>query len=321
VRTLATIREELAALGHEMRVISPEHFKTFACPTYPEIRLALGPGRKLAALADEFQPERIHIATEGPLGLAGRRYCQKRGLPFTTSFHTRFPDYIYARFRIPPQLTYRMMRWFHAPATRVMVATDSLQRELASHGFTNTARWSRGVDTELFRPRPKDFLALPRPIHLYVGRVAVEKNLEAFLSLDLEGSKLVVGDGPQLEELRAKYPAVVFAGTKKGAELAQHYAAADVFVFPSRTDTFGLVLLEALASGVPVAAFPVPGPLDVIGSAPVGCLDEDLRRAAIRALEIPGQRCRDYALQFTWRRCAQQFLGHLQPIQAGAFAV
>jgi glycosyltransferase involved in cell wall biosynthesis len=261
----------------------------------------------------------VHLATEGPLGLAGRRQCLRRGLPFTTSYHTRFPEYLNARFPLPLAVGYAAMRWFHRPSKAMMVATPSVRRDLEARGFGNIADWSRGVDTELFRPDRAPALALPRPVHLYVGRVAVEKNLEAFLSMPIRaGSKLVVGDGPQLAELAARYPGVHFAGARLGEELARHYASGDVFVFPSLTDTFGLVLLEALASGLPVAAYPAPGPLDVIGDSGCGVLDLDLARAAALALEIPRDRCRAHALAFTWRRCAEQFLENLHPIEAAA---
>jgi glycosyltransferase involved in cell wall biosynthesis len=313
VRTLMRTVAELESLGHEMHIVSPDLFFNLPCPTYSEIRLAVLPARRLAALLDGFQPCAIHIATEGPLGYAARRYCRSRGLPFTTAFHTRFPEYVKARTGLPLGLGYWVLRRFHAPSSSVMVATPSLERDLAARGFRNLKRWTRGVDTAMFHPRQKSFLDLPRPIHLYVGRVAVEKNVEAFLKLDLPGSKLVVGGGPQLTELSRRYPQVRFAGPREGEELACYYAAADVFVFPSRTDTFGLVLLEALASGLPVAAFPVPGPLDVVNGAAVGFLDEDLGRAARQALALSPDRCRDYALTFSWRRSAEQFLANLKP--------
>lgn len=325
VRTLDTVRGRLVDAGHDAIVIGPDRFRTVPCPTYPEIRLAMLPGRKLARLIDEHRPEAIHIATEGPLGLAARALCKRRGWPFTTSFHTKFPEYVEARFRVPPGWTYRWLRRFHGSATRTMVATQSVENELAAFGFTHLVRWTRGVDTTLFRPRgeaPIDVLGvdLPRPIHLYTGRVAVEKNIEAFLSLDLPGSKLVVGDGPQRAELGRKYPAVHFAGAKHGDDLARHYALADVFVFASLTDTFGLVLLEALASGVPVAAFPVTGPRDVIGGGlnglPVGALNEDLRAAALAAVDLPHERCREFALGYSWERSADQFLANLAPFAA-----
>jgi glycosyltransferase involved in cell wall biosynthesis len=321
VRTLTRVIHELEAMGHEVRVVSPDLFRSIPCPTYPEIRLALFPKRKLRALLDSLQPCAIHVSTEGPLGLAARAYCRKRQVPFTSAYHTRFPEYVRARARIPLGLTYGLMRRFHGESAGVMVATPSIEAELAARGFGNIRRWSRGVDTELFRPRGenedelKDFGDLPRPVHLYVGRVAVEKNIQTFLDLDLDGSKVVVGDGPLLAELRRRYPQVRFLGTRQGEDLARCYAAADVFVFPSRTDTFGLVLLEALASGLPVAAYPVPGPLDVVDGVGVGCLDEDLARAARSALAIPGKRCRAHALQFSWRRSAEQFLENLRPFR------
>jgi glycosyltransferase involved in cell wall biosynthesis len=325
VRTLGTLRDELTQMGHEPVFITPDQFRSVPCPTYPEIRLALRPGPRMARTIEANQPCAIHIATEGPLGWAARRYCLKRRLPFTTAYHTKFPEYIRARFRVPLPISYRLVRKFHAPASTIMVATQTIQDELEHRGFERIRRWSRGVDTELFKPRsPREIealapglLDLPKPIHLYVGRVAVEKNIQSFLALDLPGTKLVVGDGPQLDELRRKYPGVVFVGAKIGEELAAHYSAASVFVFPSRTDTFGLVLLEALASGVPVAAYPVPGPLDVIGSSPSGVLSENLAEAARRALGIPADICRAHALSFSWQACTQQFLDNLSPFDAG----
>ncbi|MFO1061015.1 MAG: glycosyltransferase family 1 protein [Dongiaceae bacterium] len=320
VRTMTRMVEELGRLGHEVRVVSPDLFRSLPCPTYPEIRLALLPRRRLGRLLDSFQPCAVHVSTEGPLGRAARAWCRARGHPFTTAYHTKFPEYVQARAGVPLGLSYAVLRRFHADSAGVMTATPSLRRELAARGFTHLLPWSRGVDTGLFRPRDKGFLDLPRPVFLSVGRVAVEKNVEAFLALDLPGSKLVVGDGPQRAELARRYPGAHFAGARHGEDLARHYAASDVFVFPSRTDTFGLVLLEALASGVPVAAYPVPGPLDVVGGAGVGCLDADLRRAALEALSVPPERCRDYAVQFSWRRCAEQFLANLQPFGPGAAA-
>lgn len=315
VRTLNRVREELSAEGHSFTVISPGDFKTFPCPTYPEIRLAVSPGRGVARLLEAAEPQAIHIPTEGPLGMAARRYCLRRGLPFTTSYHTRFPEYLSARAPVPLNWGYRFMRWFHRPSAGVMVATPSLKRELGGRGFDTLKQWSRGVDLTLFRPRPDEppILDLPGPVFLYVGRVAVEKNIEAFLKLDLPGSKLVVGEGPQLESLRKAYPAVHFVGAKHGEELARHYVLGDVFVFPSRTDTFGLVLLEAMASGLPVAAYPVTGPLDVVGSEGPGVLDEDLGKAARAALDIDPARARAYAEGFSWQACAQQFMGYLAP--------
>jgi glycosyltransferase involved in cell wall biosynthesis len=323
VRTLQTVGEELRSLGHPVHYITPDRFRTVPMPTYPEIRLAVLPARRLQALIDAAQPCAIHIATEGPLGFAARRYCLRHGYPFTTAVHTRFPEYIHARTRLPLSLTYAFMRWFHRDATRVMVATDSMRRELESWGFRNIVAWSRGVDTVLFRPATdrRALLDLPRPVWLYVGRVAVEKNIGAFLDLDLPGTKLVVGDGPQMNELKRRYPKAVFAGAQFGQDLARHYAGSDVFVFPSRTDTFGLVLLEALASGLPVAAYPVTGPADVVGGTGVAVLDEDLRRAALQALEIPPARCRAHALRYSWRASAEQFARNLKPFREPPAAV
>lgn len=305
--------------GHQVVFVTPDCFRSLPCPTYPEIRLAVAPGRRLRRLIEQAQPCAIHIATEGPLGWAARRFCLRRGIPFTTAYHTKFPEYIQARFRVPLSLSYALMRRFHGKSSRVMVATQGIEDELTKRGFGNIARWSRGVDTSLFHPRPEcrgadgPLADLPRPIFLYVGRVAVEKNIQAFLDLDLPGSKVVVGDGPQLESLRHAHPQVRFVGAKMGEDLARHYAASDVFVFPSRTDTFGLVLLEALASGLPVAAYPVPGPQDVIGTSPAGVLDEDLRAAALRACDIPSQTCLDHAALFSWGASTRQFIDNLQP--------
>lgn len=328
VRTLGTLKGELERLGHQAVFITPDQFTGFPCPTYPEIRLAVRPGRRMARMIEAAQPCAIHIATEGPLGWAARRYCLKRGLPFSTAYHTRFPEYIHARIRLPLRVSYGVMRRFHAPSESVMVATQTIEDDLVSHGFQHIRRWSRGVDTTIFRPHEAAEIeaiapavaALPKPVFAYVGRVAVEKNVEAFLALDLPGSKMVVGDGPMLEELRRRYPDVLFTGVKTGAVLAAHYAAASVFVFPSRTDTFGLVLLEALASGVPVAAYPVPGPLDVVGGSAVGVLDEDLGRAARAAMAIPSEACRAYALTFSWEASARQFLNNLAPFDASVWA-
>jgi glycosyltransferase involved in cell wall biosynthesis len=313
VRTLDTVRGELTRAGHVIEVVAPDRFRSIPAPTYPEIPLALFPARKMRRLIDAFAPEAIHIATEGPLGWAARRYCLRRGLPFTTSFHTKFPEYIHARWRIPIRWGYAMMRRFHAPSSGVMVATPSLAETLRQYKFSNLKRWTRGVDVSLFRPRPKTHFNGKRPVFLFTGRVAVEKNIEAFLKLDLPGQKVVIGDGPLLQELKLRYPGVVYTGYKRGEDLAEHMASADVFVFPSLTDTFGLVLLESLASGVPVAAFPVTGPIDVAADPKLGCLDWDLATAARAALEKRPEDCRAYAENFSWRACAEIFLGNLQP--------
>ena len=317
VRTLATTADELRRMGHAVTFVTPDRFRTVPCPTYPEIRLALFADRRVADLLDTAHPCAIHIATEGPLGHAARRYCLSRGLPFTTAYHTKFPEYLQARTGIPLSWSYRMMRRFHAPSSGVLVATGSLRRELEAQGFANLRDWTRGVDVNVFHPRPS-ILDLPRPILMYVGRVAVEKNIGAFLALDHPGTKVVVGDGPQRTELMRQHPDVVFVGAKSGEALAAHYASADVFVFPSRTDTFGLVLIEALASGVPVAAYPVPGPLDVIADSGAGVLDADLGPAVAGALRIDREAARARGLQFTWTRCAEMFLENLQPFEPTA---
>lgn len=322
VRTLATLKDELEGDGHHVVMVTPDRFRTIPCPTYPEIRLAIRPAASMARMIEAAQPCAIHIATEGPLGWAARRYCLRQGLPFTTAYHTRFPEYVQARFRVPLPLSYAVMRRFHSASSCIMVATQGIEDELVRRGFGRIRRWSRGVDTELFRPRPEargehgPFAGLPRPIFLYVGRVAVEKNIEAFLALDLPGTKAVVGDGPLLDEMRRRHPEVHFTGARFGEDLAVHYAAGDVFVFPSRTDTFGLVLLEALASGLPVAAYPVPGPADVIGAAPAGVLDRDLGRAARAALGLDPEACRTHALRFSWAASSRQFMDNLRPFEA-----
>jgi len=320
VRTLDTLRAHLEQRGHAVYMVTPDQFDTVPCPTYPQIRLALVPRQGIAAALESWRPTVVHIATEGPLGWAARGLCIDRNLPFTTAFHTRFPEYVQARFWVPVDWSYALLRHFHGRSKAIMVATQSIEDELTRWGFRNIRRWGRGVDTALFRPRDKGSLdhAIqgPRPWFVYVGRVAIEKNIEAFLALDLPGTKIVVGGGPQLEELRANHPDVVFTGEKRGDELALHYAVADAFVFPSLTDTFGLVLLEALASGVPVAAFPVAGPLDVIGAAPVGRLDHDLRNAALAALDADPAVCRAFAEERSWSASVDQFLSNICPFES-----
>ncbi len=315
VRTLSTVTVELRDMGHTVEVIGPGGFRTVACPSYPEIALSVFPGRRLARLIEAFQPDSLHIATEGPLGIAARRWARRRQFPFTTAFHTRFPEYVRARTRLPAGPIYAWMRRFHASGQGTMVATASLRAELAARGFRNIRPWSRGVDLSLFRPEPQENWNLPRPIFIYVGRVAVEKNIGAFLALDLPGSKVVVGGGPQLAALRRDWPHVMFTGAKHGPDLARAYAGADVFVFPSLTDTFGLVILEALACGTPVAAFPVTGPVDVLADAGgrIGAVNADLRAAALEALTADRAACRRHAERYTWRACAESFLSHLVP--------
>jgi glycosyltransferase involved in cell wall biosynthesis len=311
VRTLSAVCDGLAQAGHETAVFGPDRYRTIPCPGYSTIRLAIGAGRALGRDLAAFAPHAVHIATEGPLGLAARAFCMKHDWPFTTAYHTRFPEYLKARCGLPLAWGYAGLRRFHAPSRGVMVATETMRRELAARGFQRLAAWTRGVDTALFRPGCTPAVELPRPVFLYVGRVAVEKNLPAFLDLDLPGSKLVVGDGPSLAALKRRYPQVHFAGAQSGEALVRHYAAADVMVLPSRTETFGLVLLEALACGVPVAAFPSAGPTDVIGDSGAGVIDEDLRRAACAALEIPRERCLVHASRYSWQASSDQFIGHL----------
>lgn len=311
VRTLSMTCQGLGTAGYRAAVFGPDRYRTIPCPGYASIRVAVGAGPALRAQLAAFAPQAVHIATEGPLGLAARAYCLKRGWRFTTAYHTRFPEYVHARCGVPLAWTYAALRRFHAPSHGVMVATETMRRELAARGFDHLVAWTRGVDTGLFRPGCAPAIELPRPVFLYVGRVAVEKNLPAFLDLDLPGSKLVVGDGPSLAAMQRRYPQVHFAGAQTGEALVSHYAAADVMVMPSRTETFGLVMIEALACGVPVAAYPAAGPVDVIGNSGAGIIDEDLRQAAVRALGIPRERCLAHAARFSWQASIDQFIGHL----------
>ena len=327
VQTLKTTVALLTARGHVVQTITPDRFVSVPCPTYPEIRLALTTKRRVGAMIDEFRPEAVHIATEGPLGWHARNWCLARGAPFTTSFHTRFPDYVAARTGLSPAWLWRVLVRFHAPARHILVATPRLADELHAHGLTATRLWSRGVDIAQFNPGVPPHAAyagLARPIALSVGRVAVEKNIAAFLDADIPGSKVVVGDGPALAALRGRYPAVVFLGALQGASLAAAYAGADVFVFPSLTDTFGLVMLEALASGVPVAGFAVAGPLDVVGpdgrgvvpghSARIGAVGCDLAAAIAEALTARRTDCVAYAAHFRWEACADEFVAGLAEV-------
>lgn len=310
VRTITSVAEAMRRLGARVTFLSPDGFPTVPVPTYPELRLALPSPGEIARRIEAAAPDVIHIATEGTIGYMVRRYCLKRGRPFTTSYTTRFPEYLAARFPLPEAWSYAALRRFHAAAAVTMVSTPSLIEELAGRGFTNLRMWTRGVDTELFRPERAIDLRLPRPIFATVGRVAIEKNIAAFLALDLPGTKVVIGKGPQYDELRARFPQAKFLGHLQDEVLAAHLAGADVFVFPSRTDTFGVVQLEALACGVPVAAYPVTGSRDAIGSAPVGVLDEDLRAACLKALHVPREACRAFALTRSWDTSARQFLEH-----------
>jgi glycosyltransferase involved in cell wall biosynthesis len=315
VRTLTSLARSASGLGAEIEFLTPDGFPSFALPTYPGLRVALPNRREIARRIQAAAPDAIHIATEGPIGWAARAYCRHRKLAFTTSYTTRFPEYIAVRSIIPASLSYAVLRHFHAAAAMTMVATSSLRQELGAKGFRKLGAWTRGVDTNLFKPDDPTELDLPRPIFMTVGRVAVEKNIEAFLSLNLPGSKVVIGDGPQLMALERQYPKVKFLGEKTGQDLTSHLAAADVFVFPSLTDTFGVVQLEALACGTPVAAFPVTGPLDVIADHPVGVLDQDLRSACIGALGVNRETCRNFALERSWENSARQFIGNLAALQ------
>ena len=327
VRTLSTTVDMLRARGHVVQTITPDLFTSLPCPTYPEIRLALTTRARIARLIEDFRPDAIHVATEGPLGWRARAWCIARGVPFTTSFHTRFPDYVAARTGLSTAFLWRLVTRFHKPARHVLVATPRLAAELATHGLMQTQPWSRGVDMAAFSPdaAPHPAMAkLARPIQLSVGRVAVEKNLGAFLGLDTPGTKVVVGDGPALAALRARHPAVVFLGPLHGAALASAYATADVFVFPSLTDTFGLVMIEALACGTPVAGFPVAGPLDIVGDGcgvaggevRIGAVGEDLTQAIATALTASRADCAAYAAHFSWEACFDQFTAALAGIDA-----
>ena len=322
VRTLTNLTRELKRMGHELHLITPDQFPTVPCPRYPEIRLAWWNLHLVGRRLHQFRPDAIHISTEGPLGFAARRFCLAQNLPFTTAYHTRLPEYVQAKALIPSALTYALIRRFHAFSRAVMVPTPSMQEELEKRGFGRIRQWTRGVDTSLFRPRQREeltlvspeILALPQPVFLCVGRVSGEKNLAAFLSLPLPGSKLIVGDGPDMRLFMRRFGDTHFVGAKHGEALAQHYSLASVFVFPSLSDTFGNVVLEALASGVPVAAFPVTGPKDIIGDTRVGCLSSDLLHASMEALHIDRRLCRQFAERKTWSHCAEQFFANLAPI-------
>jgi glycosyltransferase involved in cell wall biosynthesis len=322
VRVMETTAREMRALGHEVKIVSPQDFMSVPAPGYREVRLALATARAFGAIADGFRPDAIHIPVEGPVGMAARRWCLRNRFAFTSSYHTRFGDFFAHRTGLDEGFANAWQRWFHAPSSAFMVQTPRLERELAELGFRNIVPWTRGVDTALFKPWRKergfdaDFLNLPRPIFMYLGRVSLEKNLDAFLGLDLPGSKVVVGGGPHFDHYQTRHPKVLFTGPKHGDAVAQHLSAADVFVFPSRFETYGLVITEALACGTPVAAFPVRGPADIIGNADVGVLSEDLRAAALAALEINRDRCRAFALPHSWRTATEQFIGQLVPLSA-----
>lgn len=324
VRTLSMTVESLRRRGHHLLTLTPDRFLTIPCPTYPEIRLAIGCGRAIAQMLDEFDPDAIHIATEGPIGWAVRGWCLKRDRPFTTSLHTRFPDYVAMRTKLPANWFWPVLQHFHGVAARTFVATATLADELAARGLPRTHRWSRGVDLDQFSPDapPLARLAgLPRPLQLYVGRVAVEKNIEAFLATNVPGTKVVVGDGPARAALEQRFPTARFLGALHGAQLASAYASADLFVFPSLTDTFGLVNVEALASGLPVAAFPVHGPLDIVGrdgcgqgaGRRIGALHDDLNQAIRAALAGDRSACVAEAQRYNWNSCTEQFILGLEP--------
>ncbi len=316
VRTLKSTRRELEKMGHDVDLLTPQEFRTVPCPTYPEIRLSIFPKRRVKQRIANARPDAIHIATEGPLGIAARAHAIKQGLPFTTAYHTRFPEYLKARVGIPLAITYRFLRWFHGKSQAILVPTRVVKADLESAGFAaeRVVLWSRGVELDVFKLGPRATNDLRPPIFLYVGRVAVEKNIEAFLELDLPGSKWVAGEGPLLPRLRLEHPGVRFTGVLDQKQLAEVYNAADVFVFPSKTDTFGLVLLEALACGCPVAAYPVTGPIDVIGDSPAGALDDDLELACRSALKIARTTARAHAERYSWESCTRQFVAHLHPI-------
>jgi glycosyltransferase involved in cell wall biosynthesis len=317
VHTLAQTAAWLVRFGHEVTIAAPRDFRTVPCPSYPEIRIAVMPMTSLARKLRFFRPQAVHIATEGPLGLAARRYCLRHHSRVTTSYHTQFPQYLKSRWPIPLWLSYAALRRFHGAAQRCMVSTQSVENELRKRGFGNLVRWRRGVDTDFFRPRSKAFLELPRPIAAYVGRLAIEKNVDAFLQMAWRGSKLVIGDGPERARLEARYPGAVYTGFRHGEDLAAHLAAADILVFPSLTDTFGLVNLEAMACGLPVAAFPVTGPIDVVENGVTGALDPDLGKAAQRALQLDPRACRERALQLSWTACTREFESNLVSCRPG----
>jgi glycosyltransferase involved in cell wall biosynthesis len=315
VRSYEHMLDYFGRHGIAADVLAPTMFRNYPCPTYPEIRLAAVWQRDVAAFVAARRPDHIHIATEGPIGFQTRAWCLSSGRRFTTSYHTRFPEYVSARFYFPLSWSYAYQRWFHNAGAGMMVATDSLTRDLEARGFRNILRWTRGVDINRFRPRDVRLFGSERPVLLYVGRVAIEKNIKAFLDADVPGRKVVVGDGPQLTELRARYKDVLFTGPRTGEALAEAYASADAFVFPSLTDTFGIVLLEAMASGLPVAAFPVTGPLDVVTEGVTGALDRDLGAAIRRALSLDRARCRNAALDLSWDRSATMFLENIERVQ------
>ena len=320
VTTLMRTAETLRSFGHEVHMMTPEGLRTIPCPSYPEIRLALFQGRRVTEWLEESRVDALHVATEGPLGLAARRAALRAGLRFTTSYHTQFPQYLRARYPVPEVLTYRALRWFHAPAARTMVGTRQVRRELRRYGFRHLAYWTRGVDTDLFKPGVERFSASGGPVLVYVGPVSVEKSVEDFCRIRRPGRKIVIGDGPALPELKARYPEVLFTGFLFGEALAALLASADCFVFPSRTDTFGLVMLEAMACGLPIAAYPVTGPIDVVREGVTGCLRTDLDLAVEGALQLDRGACRAQALEYGWDNATRQFIDNLVEVRATACA-
>jgi glycosyltransferase involved in cell wall biosynthesis len=313
VRTLSAVADELVTFGHEVKVVSPEGRRSFPMPFYPEIPLAFASSRSIGRELTTIAPDAIYIATEGPLGWAARNWCVRRKIPFSSGFHTRFADYLALRLPLPglAALSWSILRKFHGPSRNVLVPTRSIAQDLEGRGFANIKTWTRGVDHALFRPYERTALDLPRPISLYAGRLAPEKNIEAFLSLDLPGTKLMIGDGPQRPELERRFPQAVFFGYRFGQELARMMASADVFVFPSLTDTFGLVMLEAMACGTPIAAFDVPSPIDVVEEGITGALDKHLKLAILRALSLDRDKVHQGSRRFTWKRTAQIFVDSL----------
>ena len=314
VRTMDNLGQQLKLNGHEVNYITPNEFITIPMPTYPEIRLALNIWPKLYKKIREYNPQVVHISTEGPLGFFGRRYCIKNNIKFTTSYHTKFPDYVYARTKIPISFSYRFMRFFHKHSQSILVTTKTMKKELSDNGFDNDKLkvWTRGVKHDVFGSgsKVKNFKG---PVWIYVGRVAIEKNIKAFLDLDIEGTKIVVGDGPQMNEVKKKYPSVIFTGMLGDKDIANYLASSDVFVFPSKTDTFGIVLIEALAAGLPIAGYKVPGPIDITGGTEIDTLDDDLKASALRALKIDKKKCKQLAQQYTWEECARIFESNCVP--------
>lgn len=318
VRTWQQTIRELEAMEHRVDIVHPLLGRTISAPRYKEIRLSLAPWR-IVGPAFERGFDAVHVATEGPIGFETRRRCERLGIPYTTSYHTQFPEYLNRYFALPVGITWRFMRWFHGGSHATLAPTEQVTKQLQAHGVSRAVTWCRGVDTSQFRPLDADLFAdLPRPVHLYAGRVAREKNIEAFMAARLPGSKVVVGDGPERARLARMHPEVRFAGYRFGEDLVAHYASADVFVFPSRTDTFGVVMLEANACGLPIAAYPVTGPVDVVREGVNGALDEDLVQACARAVEIPRDRCVAHARTLGWRRVAEVLLTHLRPVRAHA---